>query len=568
MNMLVDKNNLPQTPDLPQTLNLPMTLGDLLIEAARSHGPADALVFPDKRLSYDELLAKARWRAKSLMAVGVKPGQHIGLHLPTSFEFVELMFGAALAGAVVIPINGRYVSNELAYVVENGDLVTLITTDQVAEQVNFLDRVIKALPDIENQKNPLALKLAKAPRLNNIVILGQSEHPACVSRSRFESLAESVSDSDLDARIAAVQAGDIALILYTSGTTSNPKGCLIAHENIVANSRALGRDRYQLTSDDRFWSPLPIFHIAGILPLVAVMDVGGAYLMIPYFEAGMALHMLEVEKATATYPCFVTIMQDLIGHPDFANTDLSKVRLMNSSFAVQPPGIKEAMEKSMPQAIQVGTYGLTEASGTICTSALDDPYEIRTTRLGKPLKGWEVRIINPETGLDCPPGVHGEIVARGPGRLIGYYKDPVKTAEAIDKDGWLHTGDMGSLDAGGNIMFHGRTKDMLKIGGENVAAAEIEARIGLHPAVKLAQIVGVPHPRLVEVAAAFVELKPGMTATEDEIIAFCKGEIASFKVPRYVRFVTSWPMSTSKIQKFRLRDQLIAELNKTQAATR
>ena len=539
---------------------LPMTLGQLLIHAAAACGNEDALIFPDKRYTYNQLLEKSRRRAKSLMALGVQPGQHIGLHLPTSFEFVEVMFGAALAGAVTVPVNARYVSKELAYVIENADLVTLVTTDHVGENVNLIERVEKALPGLHGQSDPMAIHVPEAPHLRNIVVIGNDEHLDCINANRFDELADTVSDSDLDARIAKLSGDDIAFILYTSGTTSNPKGCLIAQESIVSNSRALGRDRYGLTADDLFWSPLPIFHIAGILPLIAIMDVGGTFLTMPYFQAGQALAMLERDKVTATYPCFITIMQDLIHHPDFPKTDLSSIRLMNSSFAVQPPGLKEAMEKAMPNAIQVGTYGLTEAAGTICTSSPDDSYQIRTTKLGKPLDGWHLRIVDPETGKDCPPGAKGEIVAKGPAMLRGYYKDKEKTAEAIDPDGWLHTGDLGSLDEAGNIMFHGRIKDMLKVGGENVAAAEIESYIARHPAVKLAQVIGVPHERLQEVPAAFVELNPDASTCEEEIISFCKGEIASFKVPRHVRFVTSWPMSASKIQKFRLRENLIEEL--------
>lgn len=282
--------------------------------------------------------------------------------------------------------------------------------------------------------------------------------------------------------------------------------------------------------------------------------------MMPFFEAGNALKMLEKEKVTATYPCFVTIMQDMIEHPDFHKTDLSKVRLMNSSFAVQPPAVKTAMQKAMPNTTQIGTYGLTEAAGTICTSKLDDTYEARTTRLGHPLRGWEVRIVNMETGEDCPANTPGEIVAKSPYMLKGYYKDPVKTAETIDQEGWLHTGDIGTLDDDGRIMFVGRTKDMLKVGGENVAANEIESHIAKLPGVKLAQVTGVPDSRLVEVAAAFVELNPEANLTEADIIGHCKGQIASFKVPRYVRFVETWPMSASKIKKYELRDALSQEL--------
>jgi acyl-CoA synthetase (AMP-forming)/AMP-acid ligase II len=356
----------------------------------------------------------------------------------------------------------------------------------------------------------------------------------------------------------AVDPMDLALILYTSGTTSSPKGCMISNRAIVGNSRNLGK-RYQVTASDRVWSPLPIYHIAGILPMMMVMDVGGAYLTVPYFDAGTALAMLERERATVAYPAFVTIMQDLITHERFAKTDLSSIRLMNSNFAVQPEWIKHAMVKAMPSVIHVGTYGLTEAAGTICTSRLDDSFELRTTRLGVPLDEWEVRIVDPATGRECAIGERGEICARGPNMLMGYYNAPEKTVETI-RDGWLHTGDIGSLDEHGTIMFHGRIKDMLKVGGENVAAAEIESVLQTHPAVKLAQVVGIPDARYVEVPAAFIELVPGSEVTPEELIEHCRGQIANFKLPRHVRFVHSWPMSASKIQKFRLRDELIAEL--------
>jgi acyl-CoA synthetase (AMP-forming)/AMP-acid ligase II len=216
--------------------------------------------------------------------------------------------------------------------------------------------------------------------------------------------------------------------------------------------------------------------------------------------------------------------------------------------------------KAMPDAIQVGSFGMTEASGTVCTGSPDEAEERRISRLGRPLPGLEVRIVDPESKHDVHTGLRGEVLVRGYSLFEGYYRDPVKSAQALDQDGWFHTGDIGSLEADGTIMFHGRFKDMLKVGGENVAAAEIEAHLQRHPAVKLAQVVGIPDAKYVEVPAAFVELQPGASATEAELIAHCKADIASFKVPRHVRFVAEWPMSSSKIQKFRLRTQLVGEL--------
>lgn len=536
------------------------TIGDLLLTAADRYPDSEALIFENQKVSYRTLVDRCMRHARALQAIGIKPRDHVGLLLPSSVDFVEYLFAIALCGAVAVPVNARYKSHELAYVVENGDLVTLITTADVPDQVDFVARLRSALPSLATQSNPLQLHLAEAPKLRNILLLGKGNQPGFVAAKDFAKLASTVPVDSVHRTRLGTRVRDVGLMLYTSGTTANPKGCLITHEAMVRNSIALGRHRYQLRHTDRFWSPLPLFHIAAILPLIATFDVGAAYLTMGYFEAGKALEMLEKEAATATYPCFVAIMSDLIYHPNFKKTDLSRVRLMNSNFAVQPPGIKDAMLKAMPNTIQVGTFGMTETAGTVTTSMLTDSLHARVTGLGKPLPGLEVRIVDIDTGADLPAGQRGEVLVRGYSTLEGYYKDPVKTAQALDKEGWYHTGDIGSLDADGVMMFHGRTKDMLKVGGENVAAAEIEACLQRHPAVKLAQVVGIPDTRLVEVAAAFVELKPGQQATDAELIAHCRGEIAGFKVPRHVRFVQEWPLSTSKVQKFRLRDQLMAEL--------
>ncbi|MEY3905827.1 MAG: hypothetical protein RIR59_650 [Pseudomonadota bacterium] len=538
------------------------TLGALLRNGAAVRPQEDALIFPDKRTSYAALNDRARHWAAALIARGVQPGDHVGLLLTTRPEFVEAMFGIAMAGAVAVPVNARYQPGELAFLVKDADLVCLITTGRVADALDFSERLMHALPSLATARDPEHLALPEAPKLRSIICV-DDPCPAGLVPARQALPSTPLPDAmaaDIDARIDAVDPHTTALILYTSGTTANPKGCLIRHRGIVGNGRNLGR-RYDMQPGDKFWSPLPIFHIAGILPLVSILDIGGSYLTIPNFDAGVALTMLEREKATHAYPCFVTIMQDLIEHPKFPDTDLSSVRLMNANLGVQPDWIRDAIVKAMPHTIMVGTYGLTEGSGTICTSRTTDPWEARGWRLGVPLDEWEVRIINVETGEECGCDEQGEIIARGPNMLAGYYNAPEKTAEVIDAEGWFHTGDIGSFDAQGQIMFHGRTKDMLKVGGENVAAAEIEAVLQTHPAVKLAQVTGIPHQRYVEVPAAFVELNDGMAVTEADLIAHCAGKLASFKLPRHVRFVREWPMSTSKIQKFRLRDILVQELN-------
>lgn len=533
------------------------TLGDLLLTAADHNPDTNAVILPAKRATNAQLRDRVFQRARALRALGIGPGDHVGVLLPTSMDFVESLFAIAMLGAVTVPINARYQPPELAYVIENADLKLVLTTDKYDDAVNFVERLHTALPELK-QADPQHLKLSVAPRLEQIVVFGGSVPAGMVGQDEFESRAGEIDEHEIHLRRIQTRVGSIALMLYTSGTTANPKGCMITHEAMVRSSMALA-DRYQLTAHDSFWSPLPMFHIAAILPLCASMSRGGTYVTTPHFDAGEALDTLEQEKVTCTYPCFWTIMGDLINHPKFADADLSRVRLMNANFAVQPKEVGEKMEAAMADIVYVGTFGMTETAGTVTTSRLDDSREDRFTRLGVPLAGLEIKVIGAD-GVELPPGERGEALIRGFSLFTRYYKSPEKTAEALDDQGWFHSGDLCSIDEHGQVMFHGRLKDMLKVGGENVAAVEIESCLQQHDAVKLAQVVGVPDSRLQEVAAAFVEFGEGSQPSEEELIAFCKGKIANFKVPRYVRVVSEWPQSSTKIQKFKLRDQIVAEL--------
>ena len=535
------------------------TLGDLLLIAADNHPDTHAIVLPNKRTTYAELRDRALSRARTLRALGIGPGDHVGVLLPTCMDFADTLFAVAMLGAVTVPINARYRPPEITYVTENADLVALITSDEFDEAVNFVERIQAAFPDLKDNSDPFNLSVSAAPKLKNIILYGDSTAPGMLSQKQLDELENQVEEDEVHMRRLQTRLGSTALILYTSGTTSNPKGCMIAHESIVRNSNALGR-RYELTHEDSFWAPLPMFHIAAILPMVTIFDAGGSYVTTPRFEAGEALRMLSEEKVTATYPSFWTIMSDLVNHPDFTKTDLSRIKLMNANFGVQPAFVGETMEKAMPDTVFVGTFGMTEASGTVSTSKLTDSREQRFTRLGTPLPGIEVKIMNADTGEEQQTGQEGECWIRGNGIFTEYYKSPEKTAEALDADGWFHSGDICSINEEGQLLFHGRLKDMLKVGGENVAAVEIETCLQQHPAVKLAQVVGVPDARLQEIPAAFIECNAGETASEEELITFCKDKVAGFKVPRHIRFVDEWPMSSTKIQKFRLKDQIVKEL--------
>jgi fatty-acyl-CoA synthase len=527
-----------------------LDLNALLRRGAQRWPDQELLVFPDERRTYAAMLAAAVEHARSLIALGVRPRDHVGILMPNAAEYVELLFGICLAGGVAVPVNARYKPPELAYVIADADLVGVICNDRISEYADFAQLLAEALPGLLAAPRADQLHLDEAPRLRFAAQFGRSSCPFLLGEDDFRARAAAVAPEAIAA--IAVTPDDAALMMYTSGTTANPKGCPLTHGALVRNGANMNRERYFLTPEDRFWAPLPLFHMASILPLLACMDAGATLLSMLRVEAGPALDMLEHERATIAFPAFPTVTNELIGHPTFGRRDLSRVRRINN---VAPPDMLRRFQAAFPQAVQTGAYGLTEATGVIAFNHPEEDLETRLHTCGRPFGGIEVKVVDPETLETLPPGTRGEIWIRGYAVFTGYYKAPEKNAESFH-EGWFRTGDLCSVDASGQISFHGRIKDMLKVGGENVAAIEIESLLASHPAVKLAQVIGVPDERLLEVPAAFVELHPGATAEPGELIDYCRGRLASFKVPRVVRFVTDWPMSATKVQKHRLRDLL------------
>jgi fatty-acyl-CoA synthase len=530
------------------------TLGDLLLRAADRHGDRDAIIFPDARLTYGQLREAAYERARSLLALGVDRGDHVGILMPNCLDYVECLFAIQLIGAMAVPVNARYKARELAYVVENADLSAVLISDIISEYADFAELLQEAFPELSASADPRALELPGAPRLKTVAMLGTSRPGGIVPRSELDALAAERTVDDVEARRVCARVRDQAIMMYTSGTTSDPKGCPLSNEVLVRNGINMNRERYFLDETDRFWAPLPMFHMASILPMICCMDAGAALQSMTHVEAGRALEMMERDGTTVAFPSFPTVTNELINHPDFPSRDLSRIRRINN---VAPPDVLRKFQEAFPQAVQTGAYGLTEVGGVIAFNHPEESLEKRLTTCGRVFPGVEVKVVDPETGAELGPGERGEILVRGYAVFDGYYKAPEKNAEAFT-DGWFRTGDLCALDADGSIAFHGRIKDMLKVGGENVAALEIESYLATHPAVKLAQVIGVPDERLLEVPAAFIELNPNTFATEEELIDYCKGKIASFKVPRHVRFVDEWPMSSTKVQKFRLLDQFEA----------
>ena len=525
------------------------TIADLLLNTADQHPDRNLLIFPDERHTYASFVEASYRRAQSLHAYDVRPGDHVGILMANCPQYMELLMGCLLIGAIAVPMNARYKSGELAYVVENADLKLLVTSDLIADYADFGQLLLSAFPELATQSDLHRLELSSAPQLQRLVMFGHTTPAGFISEASFNQAGELSDRCEIDALRVMVELRDPAIMMYTSGTTANPKGCPLSHGLLVRNGANMNRERYFLTPDDVFWAPLPMFHMSSILPFLACLDAGAAMSSMTHVEAGTALHMMGRDRVSIAFPSFPTVTNDLINHPDFAATDLSRLRRVNN---VAPIDMLRRFQEAFPQAVQTGAYGLTEAGGVIAFNHPDEDLETRLQTCGIPFPGIQVKIIDADTHAELATGERGELCIKGYAVFEGYYKSPEKNAETFI-DGWFRTGDLCSVTTTGAICYHGRIKDMLKVGGENVAAIEIESHLSRHPAVALAQVIGREDDRLWEVPVAFIELKHGTTASADDLIAHCRGELASFKVPREIYFVDEWPMSSTKVQKFRLK---------------
>ncbi len=492
-------------------------------------------------------MTRSKRVARGLIGSGVQGGDHVGLLAHNSIEFLEGFFGAMLAGCVVVPLNARHKSSELGFIIENADLTAILTVSGDNDYIDFVDLLHAALPALSESAST-CLSLPEAPRLRSAILLHGDERGAFVSRPDFDVIEASVDDDEVELRRQRVRVRDIAAIMYTSGTTANPKGCMLTHEAVTRGP--VFRARHRLTTDTPHisWSGGPLFHIAALAPLIGAMGAGGTYLTDTYFEPGRAIELMMRERPTTIWPWFPGPMQILMSHPSFDATALDSVRYL---FLIGPRVLISETQKLFPQAELVASCGMTETGGIYALSDEAETFEDRSSAQGKPAPGVEIRIVDPVTRAEQQVGVPGEIHVRGYCVTEGYYKDPRKTAEALDDDQWLRTGDLYSRTESGCLVFHGRLKDMLKVGGENVAAIEIESFLCEHPAVLNAAVIGRPDPWLDEVPVAFIEVREGFSLAAGELLSFCQGKIGRYKIPHEVHFIEpgGWPMSATKINK-------------------
>ena len=521
------------------------SLPDLLVRACHGHGDRPALTIDGARQTFSELFDRAMLTARSLAALGVERRSRVGIYMPNCAEFVEVLFGASMLGATVVPINNRFRSRELAHVQADAELGVILTRQAAAHSPDHPDRLLTALTGLPGPR-PV------------VVVLGEPRDQAgVVGDPQFRSLADGVAARIVEENRSCVRLRDVAAILYTSGTTAMPKGCIHTHEALVRNGIVTGRSRFLLSEQDRFFDPLPMFHVSFLIPLIACVDAGAEIISMSRFDGEEALEIIERQRATWVFAAFQAIAGGLLAAPSFGRRSTAGVRM--SMCIGNPPDLRR-FQAAFPAADLLSTYGSTETGGVITYHEPHATPEQRVTTCGTPFRGVELAIKDLESAAHLDADGVGEILVRGYSVLDGYLNDPKATAEAIDADGWLHTGDLGAIDRGGQLVFHGRVKDMVKVGGENVSPAEVEALLAEHPAVRVVQVVGAPDPRLDEVVAAYVEIVPGAAVCEQDLIDFCREQVAGYKVPRYVRFVDDWPMSATKIRKDELRRWIAAEL--------
>ena len=530
-----------------------LKFGDLPALARQRYGEREALSFEGRRWSYAEFDAEVDRVARGLIGIGVEHGEHVARWMVNRPEWLFLMYATAKVGAVLVPLNTRYRTADVAYTVKQSDSATWISMAR-SGPVDYLAMLRENLPEIGDQL-ARSLTCAQFPNLRRVVLLGDALDWADLAEA-----AEAVSQDQLDARAAAVNADDVLLIGYTSGTTGHPKG--VMHSHVIIRNVIDRINRFGVSFEDAVINNLPMFHLYGYSESAMLAILSGArQILMESFDAAETLRLVEAERATILHG-FDTHYKDMLDCQARDARDLSSLR-----FGTFPAGMlnstaiaRRSQDELTPT---VSGWGMSETWAFAACSFANATEEQRIEASGYPMPGFEFRVIDPETGRQMPPGEQGEILVRSYQIMKGYYNKPEETASVIDADGWLHTGDTGLLRTDGHLRFIGRFKDILKVGGENVSPAEVEAFLMALPEIDQVAVVGYPDARLAEVPVAFIVAADGAAVDFDAVARHCKGNIASYKIPRYVLCVAEFPMTpTGKVQKHKLRARAIDALGK------
>ena len=550
-----EDGTVPVPGDLDFPLHSEMTIGQYFRACVERDPDHEFVVYPDRdlRWTYKEFDERTDALARGMLYIGMRPGDHLGVWARNIPDWLTFMYATAKIGVVMVTMNPVFKSHELDYVLKQSDMKALCIIDQFRD-IDYLSIVRELVPESLEQARGY-LNSEEYPHLKNLIYMGPEKHRGCYSVPELLLLGEHVAEEELWECQKSFTNNDCVMMQYTSGTTGFPKGVMLTHRNILNNGFFIGEGQH-LTPNDRVCLPVPYFHCFGcVLGVMASLTHRCTIIGIEQFDPEMVLRAIDREKATAVYGV-PTMYIDELNHPNFAQYDMSSLRTGIMAGSPCPPAtMAEVMDKMNMKEITI-CYGLTETSPVFTQTSADDDIDHKCTTVGKKHPPVDVKVLDPNDGHECAPGEHGELCCRGYNVMKGYYKMPDKTAEAIDENGFLHSGDMGTIDEEGYFRVTGRIKDMIIRGGENIYPLEVENFLLTMPGVLDAQVVGIPDEKLGEIVGAFIRTQPGYEGmTEEEVRAYSIPRIARFKVPKRVFFVDEFPMNpANKVLKYKLRD--------------
>ncbi len=542
------------------------TIGDLLDSTTAQYPDKDAVVYVERdlRYSYKQFQETCNQVAKGLMSLGIQKGEHIAIWATNVPEWVITQFASAKMGAVLVTVNTSYRAHELEYLLHQSDSTTLLLIDGY-RGTSYTDIIYEICPELKDAL-PGQLQSQRLPKLKNVIYLGEETKPGMYNWRDLLHQGSSICDMDLTTRQAQLKPEDVINMQYTSGTTGFPKGVMLSHNNIINNALNVAESQ-RISEHDKICIPVPFFHCFGcVMGTLASVATGATMVPLVTFDPERVLEAVEKERCTALYGVPTMFIAEL-NHPKFHTYDLSSLRTGIMAGSPCPIEVMKKVVDLMGAKEVTIAYGQTESSPVITQTRYNDGIELRVSTVGRALKNVEIKIVDPATGEEVDRTVQGELCTRGYHVMKGYYNMPEQTSKAIDAEGWLHTGDLATMDEQGYVKITGRLKDMIIRGGENIYPREIEEFLYTHPKIFDVQVVGVPDERYGEQVAAFVKVKEGETLSPDEVKAFCDGRIARYKIPYYVHLVQEYPMTASgKIQKYKLRELAIAQNNLSKAS--
>ena len=536
---------------------LEKTVGQLLEEQARNYPDYEAMVYPEKKLrkTYREFNEMTNETARGFMSLGIEKGEHVAIWSDNKPEWLVSQFATAKAGAVLVTVNTNYRAQELEYLLKQSDATTLILAEEF-RGTSYIDILKEICPELDTSMKG-DLDSERLPRLKNIIVLSEKEYDGCFTWQDLLDMKRSVNDDQLENRKQSLHCEDVINMQYTSGTTGFPKGVMLSHNNIVNNGNQVA-DCMRLTPDDRLCIPVPFFHCFGcVLGTMAAVSKASTMVILEQFHPKKVLEAVRDEACTGLHGVPTMFIAEL-NDASFENLKPTTLRTGIMAGSTCPMEVMKGVIDQMGATEITIAYGQTESSPVITQTKADDPIDLRVSSVGKPHPNVEVKIIEPATGEEAEPGMPGELCTRGYLVMKGYYKNEEATESAIDREGWLHTGDIAVMDENGYVEITGRMKDMIIRGGENVYPREIEEFLYQHPDVLDVQVIGVPDQKYGEEIMAWIIPKEGKSLTERNIRSFCEGKISKHKIPRYISFTEEYPMTASgKIQKFKLREDAL-----------